>query len=78
MSPLTRPVDVRRAMLGQLLAAGAPLEVELGLAPLSWARSEPLDPGTAEVVRGGCLPVVDAEGRLARLIEAVAREDVSS
>jgi len=80
---LGRPaVTVRRRAWGvvterrALLPSG--LEVELGLAPLSWACSEPLDPGTAEVVRGGCLPVVDAEGRLARLIDAVAGADVSS
>ena len=80
---LGRPaVTVRRRAWGvvterrALLPSG--LEVELGLAPLSWARSEPLEPGTAEVVRGGCLPVVDAEGRLARLIAAVARSHASS
>jgi hypothetical protein len=80
---LGRPaVTVRRRAWGvvterrALLQSG--LEVELGLAPLSWACSEPLDPGTAEVVRGGCLPVVDADGRLARLIDAVARSNVSS
>jgi predicted nucleotidyltransferase len=80
---LGRPaVTVRRRAWGvvterrALLPSG--LEVELGLAPLSWACCEPLDPGTAEVVRGGCRPVVDAEGRVARLIAAVARSNVSS
>jgi uncharacterized protein len=47
------------------------LEVEFGFAPPSWASNDPVDPGTAQVVRGGCLPLVDPSGLLARVVEAV-------
>jgi uncharacterized protein len=47
------------------------LEVEFGFATPSWASTDPVDPGTAQVVGDGCLPMVDPEGLLARLIEAV-------
>jgi hypothetical protein len=47
------------------------LEVEFGFAPPSWASTDPVDPGTTQVVRDGCIPLVDPEGLLATLIEAV-------
>jgi len=47
------------------------LEVEFGFAPPSWAAADPLDPGTAGVVRNGCQPLVDRKGLLDRLITAV-------
>jgi hypothetical protein len=47
------------------------LDVEFGFAPPSWASTDPVDPGTAQVVRDGCIPLVDPEGLFARLIEAV-------
>jgi predicted nucleotidyltransferase len=50
------------------------LEVEFGLAPLSWASTSPLDSGTASVVREGCVPLVDPDGRLARLVASVASQ----
>lgn len=50
------------------------LEVEFGLAPPSWASTTPLDPGTAGVIRRGCVPLVDPDGRLARLIASVASD----
>jgi predicted nucleotidyltransferase len=50
------------------------LEVEFGLAPLSWASTSPLDNGTASVVREGCVPLVDPDGALARLVAAVASQ----
>lgn len=50
------------------------LEVEFGLAPPSWASTTPLDRGTAGVVRRGCIPLVDPDGRLARLLASVASD----
>ena len=47
------------------------LEVELGFAPCSWAETDPLDPGTAAVIRDGCRPLFDADALLARLVAAV-------
>lgn len=46
------------------------LEVEFGFVPTSWARVHPVDPGTAQVVGAGCLPVVDPESVFARLLAA--------
>lgn len=45
------------------------LEVEFGFASPSWAAIDPVDPGTARVVRDGCLPLFDEQGALQRLIE---------
>ena len=46
------------------------LEVEAGIAPPSWASTEPVDPGTREVVRDGFIVLHDPEGLLARLVAA--------
>lgn len=45
-------------------------EIELSVAPLSWACVSPLDPGTEEVLRGGLRPLYDPQGHLARLVSA--------
>jgi hypothetical protein len=47
------------------------LEVELGLAPPSWA-SLPADAGTARVVAEGFRVLLDPEGLLTRLVREVA------
>jgi hypothetical protein len=47
------------------------LEIEIGLAALSWAATEPVDGGTARVVREGFTIVFDLDGLLARLEAAV-------
>jgi hypothetical protein len=49
------------------------LEVEWGLAGVSWAGVGPVDPGTARVVRDGLVPLHDPGGLLARLEAAVRR-----
>jgi predicted nucleotidyltransferase len=51
------------------LASG--FEVELGFVPATWAATDPVDPGTAQVVRGGCTAVVDPHGAFAQLVAAV-------
>ncbi|MGQ0745116.1 MAG: aminoglycoside 6-adenylyltransferase [Acidimicrobiales bacterium] len=52
-----------------LLRSG--LEVEFGFAPLSWASTRPVDPGTAVVVRDALWPLVDLDGVLDSLRMAV-------
>src|SRR4051812_22037829 len=47
------------------------LLVEVGIVPASWASADPVDPGTAGVVRGGLLAVHDPDGHLAALRDAV-------
>lgn len=45
------------------------LEVEVGVASPSWAATDPVDPGTREVVEDGISTVYDPEGDLARLLD---------
>ena len=59
------PVTERRIVLP------SGLEIELGFAGRSWALANPVEPGTARVIREGCSPLVDPEGAFARLIAAV-------
>ncbi len=47
------------------------LEVEFGVTSVEWARTDPVDPGTAEVVRDGLRIVYDPKGLLAGLRSAV-------
>ena len=49
------------------------LEVELGLAPPEWAATDPVDPGTARVVRDGFEILFDPAGTLQRLVPAATR-----
>lgn len=50
------------------------VEVEVGLAPLSWAATNPVDAGTARVVREGFGIVFDPDGALAGLMRSAERE----
>jgi len=43
------------------------LEVEFGFAASSWADTEPIDAGTAEVVAGGMVILLDKHGALAAI-----------
>lgn len=43
-------------------------EVEFGFVPLSWASTDPVDPGTADVVRNGCAALYDPDGIVAELL----------
>ena len=47
------------------------LDVDFGFAAPSWASTDPVDPGTVQVVVGGCVPLVDPESHFARLIAVV-------
>jgi predicted nucleotidyltransferase len=44
------------------------LEVEFGFVFPSWAATDPVDPGTARVVRDGCRPILDPEALFSDLI----------
>ncbi len=46
------------------------LEVEVGVAPPSWATTDPVDPGTRNVVRDGMSILYDPGGLLEQLAEA--------
>ena len=58
-------------VLERRLRTAGGLEVELDLAPASWAALPP-DPGTARVVGDGFVVLHDPSGLLGRLVEAVA------
>lgn len=47
------------------------LELELGIAPPSWAGTDPVDPGTRQVVQDGLRVLTDPCGLLERLLDAV-------
>jgi hypothetical protein len=70
-------VDVRTREWGPVLERRfrmpSGLEVELGLAPASWA-AVPVDAGTARVVADGFRVLLDPDGLLTRLVGAVASE----
>jgi uncharacterized protein len=53
------------------LRRGDGVDIEIGLAPLSWADADPVDAGTARVVRDGFSIVFDPHGTLAGLAEVV-------
>jgi GrpB-like predicted nucleotidyltransferase (UPF0157 family) len=44
------------------------LEVEFGIAPPSWANTDPVDPGTRKVVQDGLRILADPRGLLAELV----------
>jgi hypothetical protein len=47
------------------------LEVEFGFVPPSWAATDPVDPGTASIVRDGCKPLEDSGAVFECLIAAL-------
>jgi uncharacterized protein len=73
---LSQPADIIRTkkwgpLTERRVRLPSGLDVEFGFAPPAWASTDPVDPGTAQVVQGGCLPLVDPSGLLARVVEAV-------
>lgn len=46
------------------------LEVEMGIGPATWAKTDPVDPGTRRVVTGGARLLHDRTGILANLLAA--------
>ena len=65
---------VRLAQWGPLrevrIRRPAGLDVELGVVPLSWADTDPVDPGTHRVISDGHRILHDPAGRLAALSAA--------
>ena len=60
------------ALTERLLVLGNGIEVDFGVACPSWASTEPLDPGTAQVARDGLVVLHDRDGLLARLLAATS------
>ena len=56
------------ALTERRLAMPGGLEVDVGFAPLSWAYTDPIDPGTAGVAASGLRPLYDPDGLLAALL----------
>ncbi len=50
-----------------------PAEVEITFARVDWASIDPVDPGTRQVVDGGCKALLDKDGDVGRLIGALQR-----
>lgn len=48
------------------------LIVEFGFVAPTWASTDPLDPFTARVVHNGCVPLIDPESVIERLVEVVS------
>ena len=48
------------------------MELDFGVADLSWAATAPLDEGTAKVTRDGLIPLYDPDSILERLTHATA------
>lgn len=68
---------VRRSEWGALterrLKLPSGFEIEFGFVEPSWASTDPIDPGTAEVsINGGLQPVYDPEALLVRLAAATS------
>ncbi|WP_062646535.1 nucleotidyltransferase domain-containing protein [Streptomyces maremycinicus] len=51
-------------------ATASGLEVEVGVGPAHWARTDPVDAGTRRVVTDGAVPLYDPAGILGALIRA--------
>lgn len=45
-------------------------ELELAIAPLDWAKTDPIDEGTANVINNGCEILVDKDDLLKNLVNA--------
>jgi hypothetical protein len=48
-------------------------EIEFTFCRPSWADTDPVDPGTAEVVSGGCRVLLDKSGLFEKLLSVVSR-----
>jgi uncharacterized protein len=58
------PITERR------FAMASGLEVEIGIGPTDWAKTDPVDPGTRGVVTDGARPLHDPAGILVSLLSA--------
>lgn len=58
------------ALRERRLLLGNGIEVDFGVACPSWASTQPLDPGTAQVARDGLVVLHDRDGLLAQVVAA--------
>ena len=59
-------------VLERRLQTAAGLEIEVNIAPLTWAVDDPVDPGTRQVVRGGgCRIIYDPDNLPERLLRSI-------
>lgn len=70
-APVVRAMDWGPSLSERRLRLRSGFEVEFGFAPVSWASTDPVDPGTASVVRDGCAALHDPDRLLAELLRAV-------
>ena len=61
------------ALTERRLALPSELEIDVGVAVVSWAATAPVDAGTRQVVTDGIRVVFDLDGVLAELIAAIRR-----
>lgn len=71
-APSAELVETRRwgLLCERRLELGSGLEVDVGIAPLIWARVDPPDPGSIHVLRSGCKVLHDPDGLFGRLLAA--------
>jgi hypothetical protein len=50
-------------------------ELELTFGPVSWASTDPIDRGTRDIVASGFRVIVDKDGDLERLTEAIQKSN---
>lgn len=67
-APVVRRMEWGPLLTERRIRLDSGLEVEFGFAPLSWASTDPVDPGTADVVRDGCTALHDPDGIVAKLL----------
>ena len=63
-------------MTERRFALSSGIEVEMGVAPPSWAATDPVDEGTRRVVTDGLSVVYDPKGLFGKLIDACGRLEV--
>ena len=71
-APAVQASAQRGALIEQRLRLATGLELDVAIGSSRWASLDPLDRGTAGVVRDGCRIIYDPEGLLAGLKDAVS------
>ena len=76
-----RVISARGAVYGVVWSCHVALdpaaELELGFGALNWAATDPIDAGSRGVIQGGFRIVVDKDGLLQRIVEAVENPNCS-
>lgn len=74
-APVIRTRNWGEALTERRVRLRSGFEVEFGFASVAWAKTDPVDPGTAAVVQHGCRPVFDPNLMIERLVASVATDD---